>query len=163
MRDSLGGAQLTMTTRALITISVVVAAFAWSQSPLTKSDFAIARLRPGLSAATVRRTLGRPDSVHPARSETGKCYDEWFYGGLTVGVLDTTLYNFTLRDRSHATARGLRVGDSLAKAERFYGEPTQKAPYWEYAVASKPDLRLIITYHDVRIQAIDLGQYTNCE
>jgi hypothetical protein len=144
-------------------LAVLVTLVALEPAPLTRRDLVIGPLRPGTAAAEVERALGRPDSIQVAHSEIGSCYEKRFYRGLTVALLGGEVYNFTLRDASRATVRGLRVGDSLSKAIALYGDPAQREPYWEYAAPEQDELRVMLTYEGTRITAVDLGEYVNCD
>jgi hypothetical protein len=116
-----------------------------------------------MAAAEVERALGRPDSTQAAHGEIGSCYEKRFYRGLTVALWGGEVYNFTLRDASWATVRGLRVGDSLSRATALYGDPAQRQPFWEYAAPEHDELRVILEYKGTRITAVDLGEYVNCD
>jgi len=142
-------------------LALLVALSALEPTPLAKRDLVIGRLQPGMPAAEVDHALGRPDSIQVAHTDMGSCYEERFYRGLVVALSDGKVYNFTLRDSSWTTVRGLRVGDALSRARSLYGQPAQRQPFWEYAAPDHDELRLILEYEGTRITAITLGAFVN--
>src|SRR5260370_41496628 len=94
--------------------------------PLTKPDFALGGVAEGPDSATVRRRLGRPDSIVAEKNS----FDDpsklitWRYRRLTVDFFSSShVVGLSTTDSTVTTPRGLRVGDSVTRLKQLYGEP----------------------------------------
>ena len=93
--------------------------------PISSPDIALAGISVGMDSAVVRKALGSPDSAAEGfdPSEAGPLL-VWYYPTIQVVYLKPTVHGIWLVSSDQATARGLRVGDSVAVALRLYGPPT---------------------------------------
>jgi len=94
---------------------------------LTDKDLGIAGLSMNSDSAQARRVLGAPQSVrhhdYHGNDEVLHLAD-WAYSGLTLSFYENgKFYSATIRGRSRATVRGLRVGDSVKRLTALYGSP----------------------------------------
>ncbi len=85
-----------------------------NECALADSDYVVAGVAIDDSQIVVERRLGRPDSL----SDSGF---EWRYRGLTFSISEGRVEAITLQTPRYQTARGLRVGDSIARARTLYG------------------------------------------
>ena len=100
---------------------------AQTPQPLAQADFTLGGLTEDTDSAAVRARLGKPDSVfvegHPFDVDAKLV--SWVYPRLTVFFFSMDhVVGIRTRDFRVATQRGLRVGDSVARLRRLYGEPT---------------------------------------
>jgi hypothetical protein len=110
---------------ASLTIFVASASAGAQAPPLTRRDFVVAGVSVGQDSAAVIRVLGRPDSAGTSSdpSQAGPV-GSWFYPGLEVLFLGSSVHGAWIRTPRYTTARGLRVGSSAAHARQLYGTPT---------------------------------------
>ena len=129
---------------------------------LRDSDFVVAGVAPDMDSATVRQVLGNPDSIaegdDPSQSAPKLC---WYYRDLQVVLWGAQVEGIWLRSSRYATARGLRLGDSLGKARHLYGRNTwysvrPKGLSWEERPRGTGRM-VYITYTDQRTEWIWLG------
>lgn len=85
---------------------------------MTADDFNLGFLKLGSPLDSIVARLGKPDST--TVSDWGSI--GYWYPKIVVWKDDTnnTLFAMDIYDSSFVTARGLRIGDSLAKVERLY-------------------------------------------
>ncbi len=117
---------------------------------LADSDLVLARVAYGADSAQVRRTLGAPDATD-SLSWTYSSLRVWFKAGHVTVLAQTT--------PEHATARGLRVGDRVARAKPLYGTPCMRE-LWIYCrtLPTGPDGRgMMLEVKDHIITAIRVG------
>jgi len=133
---------------------IVPSLHAQTPSGRADSDFVVAGIAPYMHRDAVERILGRPDSVsvgfHP----------DLYYPGLTVSFADLGVWLMTLRTPRYQTARGLRVGESLARARRLYGSSDVLAgEYWYCGAESAldPDQGIALVVAGARITSIKVG------
>ncbi len=124
--------------------------------PLSRADFALGGVAEGMDSATVRRRLGKPDSVFAEDNplDSPSKLITWNYHGLTVDYFSTDhVVGLTTRDSGAVTPRGLRVGQSVARLKQLYGEPSGSyEDVWDY---EDPAQRL----HVMRVTVL-LGRVT---
>jgi len=129
--------------------------------PLTKSDFALADVAEGTDSATVRRRLGRPDSVLAAKNSLDYPSEliTWTYGRLTVDFFSSEhVVGLTTTDSTVATPRGLRVGDSVARLKQLYGEPAGSyEDDWDYEDPAQRLHVMRVTVRNGHVARIYLG------
>ena len=117
---------------------------------LADSDLVLAGVAYGADSAQVRRTLGAPAATD-SLSWTYSGLRIWFKAGHVTVVAQTT--------PEHATARGLRVGDRVARAKPLYGTPCMRE-LWIYCrtVPVGPDGRgMMLEVKDHIITTIRVG------
>jgi hypothetical protein len=118
--------------------------------PLSAEDFVVAGVGvvDGMNSAAVRRVLGRPHSVKTVDDfrDPGSKLVSWRYKNVVVLLgAEDSVHGVLVTNPTLATARGLRVGDRLARMEMLYGAPDfRDSTMAEYA---DPDQRT----HVVRI------------
>lgn len=109
---------------ALLTLGVARSGCAQA-APLNTRDMTVAGITIGMDSGTVRRVLGNPDSIAEGSDPSlAAPIVAWYYRSLQVLYSEASVHGIWLADRRVATARGLRVGDSVAVARRLYGKPT---------------------------------------
>lgn len=93
---------------------------------LDSLDFIVAGVSAGMDSATALARLGEPDSIRvdPNPLEPGTDLLSWYYRDLSLGVRYGVVGGITLDTPGLATARGLRVGDTLERMRSLYGEPS---------------------------------------
>ena len=129
--------------------------------PLRKADFALGGITQEMDSSTVRRTLGRPDSIDVDDNpfDTGAKLVTWRYRSLTVEFFSTDhVVGVSTTDRAVASPRGLRVGDSVTRLKQLYGEPT--GSYEDVVDYEDPQSALHVlrvTIHNGRVAEIYLG------
>jgi hypothetical protein len=133
-------------------------------APLSQSDLVIAGLAWGADTGVTRRALGPPQAIrrfnYPGDDEVLHL-NEWRYHDLLVTFSENGhQYRARLTGPSRATARGLRVGDSVRRVNALYGPPkfaTASALY--YSIEHDPPTRLgmIVEVRDDRVTAILVG------
>ncbi|HKJ93951.1 MAG TPA: hypothetical protein VJ957_12350 [Longimicrobiales bacterium] len=103
---------------------------------LDSTDFRVGALTADMDTAAIRGVLGAPDSitVYDNPFDAGGKIPVYFYRDLMVTFsYGETPLGFTLTGPSVATARGLKVGDSVERARALYSEPGYTDPdAWEY-------------------------------
>ncbi len=117
---------------------------------LADSDLVLAGVAYGADSAQVRRTLGAPAATDSM---------SWSYSGLRVWFKAGRVNLMTQTTPEHATARGLRVGDRVARAKALYGTPCMRED-WTYCrtVPVGPDGRgMMLEVKDHIITAIRVG------
>ncbi len=93
---------------------------------LGDGDLVVAGLSGNADSGSVRRLLGRPDSVVLAEDVLGEQAAEWHYRDLIVSFgEDGRLDGVLLRSARYATARGLRVGDRVGRLIGLYPKATK--------------------------------------
>lgn len=97
--------------------------------PLADSDLSVSGVAYGADSAGVRRALGTPPSSDSA---------SWTFSGLLVRFDAGRVTRIHLTTPEHATARGLRVGDHIARAKALYGTPCIRE-IWVYCRRSGQD------------------------
>ena len=129
--------------------------------PLTKTDFALGGVAEGTDSATVRRRLGKPDSV---LSESNSFDDPsklitWLYRRLTIDFFSSTkVVGLSTTDSSVRTPRGLRVGDSVTRLKQLYGEPAGSyEDTWDYEDSAQRLHVMRVTVRNGRVAQIYLG------
>lgn len=97
-------------------LALVVAAGVGAQQPDTirAADLRVQSIAVGSDSATLKRTIGSPAT---------RLGQYWLYSGLRIDLEHGGVKQVWLVDSTHATARGLRVGDSISVAKRLYGVP----------------------------------------
>ncbi|SRR6266480_424600 len=131
-------------------------------APLTATDFQVLpQLGLPTDSASVRRLLGRPDStVRDSNTfDPGAFTVSWFYRGFEIFFPSPDAANaITLLTRRLATHRGLRVGDSLARAAQLYGTPNG-ADNWRWYLRDPKDGMhvILIQFAKGRVELIRLG------
>jgi hypothetical protein len=134
-------------------------------SALDSLDLVVSGLAAGADPAAVTAALGAPDSVrtfgNPFVRDSDDIWGDWFYPGLTVHLTSELLWSngMSLVDPTHATRRGVRVGDARQRVREVYGEPEVVEGRWYY---SHPDdvqklLVLAFSFDADRVQRIFLG------
>ena len=134
----------------------LIAASLPAQTPvLADSDVVVAGIAASKPRKVVEDVLGSPDSISGT---------EWFpdlhYPGLTVSFTESgrVVSSITLVTPQYQTARGLRVGDSLARARRLYGLPDVIAGRYYYCgTASAYDDGIRLAVVGARIASIEVG------
>jgi len=149
----------------LVAAALMLAAASLSagQKPLKSRDFAVAGVKPSMSQQRVQRELGPPQAVeqiqHPTVPEY--LYTRWNYPDLQVTFApDGQLTGIMLRTQTHATRRGLRVGDSRDRVLELYGAPhSLGSPAWDYLESREPSGQHLIRveFVDDRVASIYLG------
>jgi len=103
--------------------------------PLTQDDLSVAGIPYRASTALIDSLLGSPDSVHGAT---------WYYKSRSLQLSmngshgDLRLSQVHLVGPGPSTARGLRVGDSIAKALALYGKSCFE-PEYLFCMSDGPD------------------------
>lgn|SRR2546425_608856 len=93
---------------------------------LGDGDLVVAGLTGNADSGSVRRLLGRPDSVVLAEDVLGEQAAEWYYRDLIVSFgEDGRLDGVLLRSARYGTARGLRVGDRVGRLIGLYPKATK--------------------------------------
>ena len=117
---------------------------------LADSDLALAGVTYDADSAQVRRTLGVPASTDSI---------SWTYSGLRIWFKAGRVTVLAQTTPEHATARGLRVGDRVARAKALYGTPCMRE-LWIYCrtVPPGPDGRgMTLDIKDHIIAEIHVG------
>jgi hypothetical protein len=117
---------------------------------LADSDLIVSRLTSGADSALVRRTLGAPAATDSL---------SWTYAGLRIWFRAGRVTVIEMNTPAHATARGLRVGDQLARAKALYGTPCIRE-LWIYCrtVTSEAEGRgMLLEVKDHVITTIRVG------
>jgi hypothetical protein len=97
---------------------------------LQRNDFVVAGIPLQADSGTVRRLLGRPDSITKGDdpSEASGELLAWWYPDLEIVFLsDGTVLGEWIRGASRSTARGLRVGAARDAVLQLYGRPNPSA------------------------------------
>lgn len=95
---------------------------------LADSDLIVLGVAYGADSAQVRRTLGAPASSDSSF---------WTYSGLRIRLYAGRVSQMALTTAEHLTARGLRVGDRVARAKALYGTPCMRE-LWIYCRTVPP-------------------------
>src|SRR5258705_3088499 len=124
-------------TQLFLSVLLLVPARARTQAPpLSRADFALGGVAEGMDSATVRRRLGKPDSIFAEDNslDSPSKLITWDYRRLTVDFFSTDhVVGLTTRDSGAVTPRGLRVGQSVARLKQLYGEPSGSyEDVWDY-------------------------------
>ena len=111
----------------LLLLCLLRESLAQTPQPLAQDDFTLGGLAEDTDSAAVRARFGKPDSVfvdnHPFDVDAKLV--SWVYPRFTVFFFSMDhVVGIRTRDSRVATQRGLRVGDSVARLRRLYGEPT---------------------------------------
>jgi hypothetical protein len=117
---------------------------------LADSDLIVSHVPYGADSADVRRTLGPPASTDSS---------SWTYSGLRIWFKEGRANSMVLTTPEHTTARGLRVGDRVARAKAVYGTPCIRE-LWIYCrtVTQEPDGRgMLLVVKDHVITEIRVG------
>ena len=117
---------------------------------LADSDLILAGVAYGADSALVRRTLGAPAATDSL---------SWSYSGLRIWFKAGRVTVLAQTTAEHATARGLRVGDRVARAKPLYGTPCMRE-LWIYCrtLPPGPDGRgMMLEVKDHVITAIRVG------
>ncbi|SRR6266567_1817308 len=118
--------QRAIATRAPQDTSAPRRAQSTPSEPLDSQDFVVAGIAAGTDTTTVLARFGRPDSIgrDPNRFEPGTELITWYYHDMILGMgYGAAVGGVTLSTPTLATARGLRVGDTLERIRALYGEP----------------------------------------
>jgi hypothetical protein len=93
------------------------------EQSLTGADFVVSGLQIGITFDSVLVHLGKP--AGPRVESLPGTYEGYRYSGIVAwrDTIVNILCGVDIGDRSVPTARGLRVGDSLARALKLYGKP----------------------------------------
>jgi len=133
------------------------------QAPIGKRDFIVAKLGPQSDSGTVRRVLGRPDSVtfedHPF--DVGAKLSDWWYPKLRVLYYGASQPSaIWILARGVSTARGLQVGDRQDRVRTLYGRPAsidRASNAWVYYKPGE-DLEIIkIFFRAGRVASVFAG------
>jgi len=129
--------------------------------PLSKADFALGGVAEGMDSATVRRRLGKPDSIFAEDNalDSPSKLITWDYRRLTVDFFSTDhVVGLTTRDSGTVTPRGLRIGQSVARLKQLYGEPSGSyEDVWDYEDPAQRLHVLRVTVREGRVAMIYLG------
>jgi hypothetical protein len=150
------------TTQLLLSVSLLVPARGLTQvPPLSKADFALGGVAEGMDSATVRRRLGKPDSIFAEDNsfDSPSKLITWDYGRVTVDFFSTDhVVGLTTTDSGAATPRGLRVGQSVARLKHLYGEPSGSyEDVWDYEDPAQRLHVMRVTIRQGRVTMIYLG------
>ncbi len=138
----------------LSTAFIVPSLQAQTPAALADTDFVVAGIAPYMHPEAVEHVLGHPDSVSEGY------HPDLYYPGLTVSFADLGLWLMTLATPRYHTARGLRVGDSLARARRLYGPSHVIRGEYLYCGTEShldPDQGIWLVVAGSRITAIKVG------
>ena len=118
---------------------------------LADTDLVVAGIGMYNPQNVVQELLGRPDSTRHRGSD-------WYYRGLSVSFADDAVWVITLETPKYHSARGLRVGDSVARARRLYGpSPATENELVYCGTDSAPDQGMRVDFVGARITAIAVG------
>ena len=156
---------MSRSTCIIVAAALATPATARTQSlrPVVSADFVVSGVGGQADSATVRRLLGRPDSIqasdHPYDAHA-KLID-WWYSALRVSFNPpNSVSGVWILGRGPTTARGVSIGDSTARVRQLYGRPgsvVREENAWLYEDPSS-DLRFIkIWFTRGRVQRIFLG------
>lgn len=128
--------------------------------PLQTADFVIAGISSGADSASVIAALGRPGSVdvqgHPWDSAGLRV---WHYPDLDI-LISGSVEAITIKTPAVATARGIRVGDTVQRLRAAYGEPEGGGgASWTYSDPGDPSGLLAMQFRTQRdtVASISLG------
>lgn len=119
--------------RILLALCVVALPVATSaQAPLRPADFVVAGIPDNFpeteveeDTARIRRILGAPRVVRRVPAFKDDSMTTWEYDGLRVSFGSIARQGITLTSPRIATARGLRIGDTVARVRELYGAPAE--------------------------------------
>jgi hypothetical protein len=118
---------------------------------LADTDVVVAGIGMYNPQNVVQELLGRPDSARHGGSD-------WYYRGLTVSFADGAVWVIALETPKYHTARGLRVGDSVARARRLYGPSPGTGDQLVYCgTDAAPDQGMRVYFVGARITEIAVG------
>jgi hypothetical protein len=117
---------------------------------LNDSDLVVGGVSAGTDTLEVRRRLGKP------RART---IDRWSYDGLLIFTAGGEVTQFHLTTRAWATARGVRVGDTVEQLESRYGESCYEGAHSYCRSLDDADERGInVTVQEGRVIEISVGK-----
>ena len=116
------------------------------------TDMVVARVRDGLSTASVRRLLGPPFAA---------TREVWRFAGLNVHFNDRgKCYAMVLTTARWHTARGLRVGDTIERVKQLYGRPGHEDSLvisYDRTYREPTELTMVVEHRAGRVIAIHVG------
>ena len=161
------------TTALLLVASIVVSssrALAQVSDTVALADLTVRGLGHGSDTAATRSVLGPPLRIrrHDKPNDEGVLLTDWFYPGLILSF-DTTGHRYmaVIKGSQYRTARGLAVGDPVARVRQAYGGRLQQdssAPLL-YALSTSDSETRGITFfvrHGV-VREIVIGQVISVE
>ena len=161
--------KLKTSRRIILTVIVALTATRLSHAQrLTRDDLDLPVLKLDMPFDSVLVRLGKPNGIR--RHEVDTNYVGYYYPRLIAwrNQVSNTLIGLDIKDPTIRTRRGLKLGDSVNKAERLYGKPNWvggdfefMGPY-EYPIHRHSisrlyladDYHLVIISHDTIITKI---------
>lgn len=133
--------------------------------PLEPADFVVAGIADNypdldvaLDMASVRQTLGRPDTITRSEFQPGDMTTVWHYDGLFVAFGSISRIGITLTSPRYATRRGLRVGDTEQRVLALYGSPSRREDAdWIYEDPRERLNVITVTVQDHRVERVYIG------
>jgi len=108
---------------SVLVLEAMTACFIGHAQQITRDDFDLPGLNLDMPFDSVLAQLGKPISIHCQAVDTN--YVGFYYQSLIAwrNNVSNTLYGLDIRSPELRTRRGLKLGDSVSKAERLYGSP----------------------------------------
>ena len=130
-----------------------------SAAPISVADLTLAGFPVYADTATLLRILGQPRKrgtyEWPGAAES---LPSWSYAGIGVSLTSSgEALIVSLVDSTHATPRGLRVGDPIARVRELYGAPRESSGLWIYDSPAKDGSALMMTFENGRVSSIWAG------
>jgi hypothetical protein len=151
--------------RILLALSLAIPVATGAQAPLKPADFVVAGIPDNYpemfveeDTARIRRILGAPTSVQRIPAFKDDSMTTWEYPGLTIMFGGMARQGITLTTSQIPTARGLRVGDTVARVRQLYGAPREVVEdQWTYGDPREHLHVIQVTVHDGKVTSIYIG------